>query len=171
MTCLFLYNIWLFSTSSTGACVLPLQNVRTECRNMSNVHTESIKESVAVLTGWWEKNQDLGGCLWVYFELYYPYYRRVSALHPRNAECAGGHRGKHLLISAWPSFCPFIHQLFWWQSARSDPLFFCLSLIFQIITPSTHPSVLPSSNSYTLVCISASSIHPSIHVSKFSTVP
>lgn len=88
-----------------------------------------------------------------------------------NAEDAGGPLRKapiNLSLAIYLSVCPFIHQLIWWQSTLSIPLFFCLSSIFQIISPSTHPSVHPSSNSSTHPFISPSFIHlsiiyPSIH--------
>lgn len=40
----------LFHLFNWSTCIAST-NVRTECRNMRNVHTESIKESAAVLAG------------------------------------------------------------------------------------------------------------------------
>lgn len=123
----------------------------------------------------WKRDRNRESCLWVYFELHYPYYRWVSALHPLlNPEDAGGPARKKtpinlsLTLAIHLSSCPFIHQLIWWQSTHSIRLFFCLSSIFQIIRPSTHPSVHPSSNSSTHLLISPSFIHlstifPSVH--------
>lgn len=81
---------------------------------MKNVHTE-YKRECGCSDRMMGKKSGAGGCLWVYFELYYPYYRRVSALHPPlNAEDAGGPPRKapiNLCLAIYLSVCPFIHQL------------------------------------------------------------
>lgn len=111
----------------------------------------------------WKKRQEWS-CFGVYFELRCLSYRWRPALF----KCRGGrwstedgtHQSPRYLLLL--SVCPFIHQLIWWQSTASISLFSCLSPIFQIISPSTDPSVHPPSHSSTYPFISPSFIHLSI---------
>lgn len=108
------------------------------------------------------KKSGPGGCLWVYFELYYPYYRRVSALHPLNAEGAGGPLRKapiNLFLAIHLSIYSSAHLM----TIRSVSSTFLLPLTHLSDNHSINTSICAPIQQFVHPRVHLCLIHPSIH--------
>lgn len=109
------------------------------------------------------------GCLRVYFELYYPYYRRVSALHSLNVEGAGGPPRKAPI-----NLCMAIH-LSIYSSAHlmtNHPVWstFLLPLAHLSDNHSINTSICAPIQQFMHPCVHLCVIHPPIHPSTHPSI-